>query len=228
MSGYNTFAGAMVKPRMPVDDDASSSSSSVAEIRVTNRLRQLRVDKGLTLQQVATQAQLSQGFLSRVENHKAGITIANLERLAGALSVPLATFFEEDDRTLPLTICRAGEGRQGHITGSRRFRYEMLAANKKGKMMEPLLVELGARARTPKLQSHPGEEFNYILSGACRLSYGKRTIDLREGDTAYYDATVPHGSVALNNEKCRLLCIVGSRDYVFHGDLSRLLNGDCQ
>jgi len=70
------------------------------------------------------------------------------------------------------------------------------------------------------------KEFTYALRGACRLDYGNQTIDPRPGDSVCYDAAVPQGSVALNGEKCWLLCIVASRDDVFHGDLSRLVNGE--
>jgi hypothetical protein len=71
-----------------------------------------------------------------VENHKTSIPIAGLERLAHALKVPMGVFFEEDLRTAPLTVCRAGHGRASRLRGMQGYPFEMLAGEKKGKLME--------------------------------------------------------------------------------------------
>jgi quercetin dioxygenase-like cupin family protein len=75
------------------------------------------------------------------------------------------------------------------------------------------------------LKSHSGEEFNYVLEGECLLIYGDDRIHLREGDCVYYDASIPHAAHAIKGSPSRLLVVVSSRDYLFHGDLSRLLRG---
>lgn len=196
-----------------------------AEIQLANRLRQLRTDKRLTLAELASVAGISQAYLSRVENHKVSLTIAGLEQLAAALSVPMSVFFEEDGRTLPITICRAGEGLQKRFRGQEGFVFEMLAAAKTGKLLEPLVVDLGTAKKPMPLKSHAGEEFNYILNGSCLLIYGDNKINLSEGDSAYYDASIPHAAHSIKKKPCRILSVVASRDYLFHGDLTRLLNG---
>ena len=199
-----------------------------AEVRVANRLRQLRTDKGLTLKHLATRAGMSQAFLSRVENHKVSLPIAGLERLAKALGVPMVTFFEEDQRALPITVCRAGRGNKGRLRGKRGFVYEMLAAEKSGKLMEPLLVDIASAPEPMPFRSHPGDEFNYVLKGEFLLLYGKDAIRLTEGDACYYDATVPHAARPIRGKPGVILAVVASRDYLFHGDLSQLLQGDAE
>jgi transcriptional regulator with XRE-family HTH domain len=201
---------------------------ATAEVCLADRLRQFRLDKGLTLQALGDAAGISQAFLSRVENHRTSLTVANLERLASVLGVPIAAFFEEDNRTVPITLCRAGSGPRGRMRGADGFLYELLSSAKKGKLMEPLIVDIHTAGRTMELRSHPGEEFNYVLSGECELIYGKETHRLGTGDAVYYDATVPHAARARRGKECRVLCIVASRDYLFHGDLSRLMNGETQ
>ena len=196
-----------------------------AEVRVANRLRQLRSDKALTLKELASTAGISQAYLSRVENHKAALPISGLERLARALGVSMGVFFEEDDRALPITVCRAGKGSKGRLRGARGLVYEMLASQKAGKLMEPLLIDIASAARELSLRSHPGEELNFVLEGEFLLLYGKDEIRLREGDAAYYDAAVPHAARRIADRPCRILAVVASRDYVFHGDLTQLLEG---
>jgi transcriptional regulator with XRE-family HTH domain len=193
-----------------------------AEVRAANRLRQLRLDQGLTLKALAEKAGISDAFISRVENHKASIPIASLERLANALNVTIADLFEQDKRTVPITICRSNRGTQGRLRGPNGVTYRLLAGEKHGKLMEPLRVDVTAES-CPLALSHPGEQFDYVLEGECELIYGKEHIRMRQGDAAYYDATVPHTRRPIDGKSCRLLIVVASRDYLFHGDLRQLL-----
>jgi len=203
----------------------SAENPAKAEIRVAKRLRELRLDQGLTLRDLAARAQISEATLSRAENHRISISIGMLERLAAALNVPIATFFEEDERTVPIAVCRAGRGTKGRLRGIRGFRYEMLAATRKSKLMEPLIVDIASPPKPMELKSHPGDQFNYVLEGEYRLIYGKEEIYMRTGDAVYFDANVPHASRSVDGNPCKLLMMVSSRDYLFHGDISNLLKG---
>jgi transcriptional regulator with XRE-family HTH domain len=209
-------------PRQPVKPRPRPKS---AEIKLANRLRQLRQDKQLTLKDLATAAGMSQAYLSRVENHKVSLTIAGLEHLAEALDVPMAIFFDEDSRQVPITHTPNGQGERRRFRGPNGFLFEMLAAAKKGKLMEPLIIDVRTASQPMPLKAHSGEEFNYVLSGECLLLYGDNQIHLKEGDSVYYDASIPHAARALKGRPCKLLAIISSRDYLFHGDLSRLLKG---
>ena len=90
--------------------------------------------------------------------------------------------------------------------------------------MEPIIVEVMPKKPAPVPRPHAGEEFNYILEGECDLIYGRERIRLNAGDAVYYDASVPHMAVAVKNAVCRILVVVASRDYLFHGDLTRLMS----
>ena len=195
------------------------------EVQVARRIRRLRLDKKLTLRRLASLSGMSDSYLSRVENHNVAIPLANLDRLAGALNVPIPVFFETDEAVHPLCVCRAGRGIRGRIRGKRGFVYEMLAAEKKGKLMEPLVVDIASASRLIPVKAHSGEELDYVLNGEFDLIYGKERIRLREGDAVYYDATVPHAARPIKGKPCRILAVVASRDYLFHGDLTRLLKG---
>jgi transcriptional regulator with XRE-family HTH domain len=216
-----------MKSRPGISKKSKDEKSLVqtAEVRIASRLRKLRLDKGLTLTQLAGKAGLSQAFLSRVENHKLSIPISGLERLAHALEVSISTFFEEEQVTSPIVLCRAGKGIRQHCRGHKSFLLELLAASKRGKLMEPLLVDIATATRPMQLISHAGEEFNYVVKGEIYLIYGKQEIHLKEGDSVYYDAMVPHAARPLPKRPGLILSIVASKDYLFHGDLTNLLKG---
>jgi len=205
----------------PRSSDAKLQS---AEIRIAERLRRLRVEKHLTLAELATSAGISQAYLSRVENHKASLTIVGLEQLAAALGVAIGVFFEEDNRSLPIVVCHNDEGQRRYFYGPSGLELQMLAVAKMGKLMEPLIVDLTTAKNPMPLKAHAGEEFNYVLEGECILSYSDSEIRLKKGDSAYYDASIPHAARPVKGRPCRILAVVGSRDYLFHGDLSRLLD----
>lgn len=206
----------------PVDPH---DGTATAEMLVADRLKQLRREKGLTLSQLASAVGLSTGYLSRIENHKMSIPIASLEKLARVMNVSISVFFEEQSDRPLLALCRNGEGRAAQFRPPRGYRYQILAPTMKGKFMEPLIVDVTPQKVPPRPQPHAGEEFNYILEGECEMIFGKQKIRLRQGDSVYYDASVPHCTYSLpGSPECRLLSVIGSRDYLFHGDLSRLLN----
>jgi transcriptional regulator with XRE-family HTH domain len=195
-----------------------------AEINVARRLAALRAENGLTLRALAERTGLSDAYLNRVERQKTPINIANLEKAALAFGVPLASFFESNEAQAPLIVTRADEGERARFRGRKGFRVEMLAHGKKGKLMEPILVDLSSAAAAVPLQSHPGQEFNFVIEGRCVFLFGKESIHLTVGDSVYFDASVPHVCRAQGKSPARILAVVASADYPLHGNISVLLD----
>lgn len=201
-----------------------SRPPGTAEIHVARRFAALRAESGLTLRDVAARTGLSDAYLNRVERQKTPINIANLEKVALAFGVPLASFFEASAAQQPLIVTRAGAGKTARFRGRKGFRAQLLADGKKGKLMEPILVDLAsARAPVP-LQSHPGQEFNYVVEGRCVFHFGKDRIELAPGDSIYFDAAVPHVCRAVGKGPARILAVVTSPNYPLHGNISVLLD----
>lgn len=203
---------------------SASRPPATAEVNVSRRIAALRAESGLTLREVAERTGLSDAYLNRVERQKTPINIANLEKVAGAFGVPLASFFEASEALQPLIVTRAGEGRKVRFRGRSGFRVELLAHPKKGKLMEPLLVDLASARDEVPLQSHPGQEFNLILEGRAVFLFGKERLELATGDAVYFDAAIPHVCRALGPGPARMLAIVASPDYPLHGNIAVLLD----
>jgi len=201
-----------------------SRPPGTAEIHVARRLAALRAESGLTLRDVADRCGLSDAYLNRVERQKTPINIANLEKVAFAFGASLASFFEADTAQEPLLITRAGEGKLVRFRGRKGYRVAMLAERKKGKLMEPILVDLTSAPAAVPLQSHPGQEFNYVTEGRCVFHFGKEQIDLAEGDAIYFDATVPHVCRPAGKGPARILAVVASANYPLHGNIAVLLD----
>ena len=100
---------------------------------MADRLAALRREQGLTLKQLAENCGLSDAYLSRVENHKAAVNIANLSKIALALGLPIAVFFEDNVSERPISVCRKHKGQKVRLRSRTGLFLEMLAAEKKGK-----------------------------------------------------------------------------------------------
>jgi|688.fasta_scaffold308100_1 transcriptional regulator with XRE-family HTH domain len=207
---------------MLVMHTAPPTTTSTSEYHVAARLRQLRLEKGLTMSALAGKSGLSQAYLSRVESHKASITLASLDRLAAALGVPVSIFFDGQAERIPISVFRSSGAKDRHPRHLSKCQapFWMMAEDKKGKMMEPFIVEIPTATAE---STHLGEEFNYIVQGSCLMRYGKQLIELHQGDAVYFDSSIGHSIKSTGREPLRILAVVTSRDYLFHGDLTKFL-----
>ena len=134
----------------------------------------------------------------------------------GAL-VEIAAFFKVDlselitgsaSKLKSFCITRAGEAPQ--VARRPMYTYWNLAYNFHRKKAEPFMVEASADTENKpiSLNTHPGQEFNYVTEGRLLISVGGRESELGPGDSIYYDSTEPHGMKALGGKSARFLAFV--------------------
>jgi transcriptional regulator with XRE-family HTH domain len=166
---------------------------------IAARVRELRLQLGLTVGHLAELTGLSKGMLSKIENAQASPSLATLARLSAALKVPVTAFFrglsEEQDvlhtkagRGLTIDHKGSGPGHLYQLLGSMRAPHNTL---------EPLLTTLTTRADAFPLYQHPGTELLYMIAGRMEYLYGDSRYLLEPGDTLQFVGEVPHGPNAL-------------------------------
>jgi transcriptional regulator with XRE-family HTH domain len=206
----------------------TAPSAYAIEQSISRRVAALRREVGLTLKEFGDKTGLSDTYLSRVENGHTALTIASLARIAKVFATPLHTFFDDDIAPQPLVIHRAGTGRKVRFRGRAGTLVSLVADEKQGKLMEPLIVDVASAPREVPAQAHTGEEFNYVIEGSCRLRFGRDEHVLSAGDAIYFDATVEHALHAIDGRPCRILAVVCSRDFHFHRNISKVVEGRIQ
>lgn len=190
----------------------------VKELQIGLKIRRLRQDKRMTLQDLAEATGLSKPLLSQIENDQVIPPLATLLRISKALKVGLHTFFEEEGETDKCILVRAGESRRlprraNRAANAPPYTYHSLAYGKKHKNLEPFLVEFETRPwQEDQLVSHEGEEFIYLLEGELEFHYGDQVMTLQAGDSVYYDSTEPHGYAAQGSIPARAVAVLHSRD----------------
>jgi transcriptional regulator with XRE-family HTH domain len=167
------------------------------ELRVGEKVRELREKGGLSLQEMAERTGFSSALLSQIENHMISPPLGALIKIAKALEVRVGTFFGADPQE-PFSIVRKQERKHISRFASKEgvsygYSYESLGFDKKDRHMEPFLIRLEpATVKTEKLSTHDGEEFIFILEGEMEVILGTHKDILSAGDCIYYDSTIPH------------------------------------
>jgi transcriptional regulator with XRE-family HTH domain len=178
------------------------------------QVRELRGALGLTMADLARSAGLSVGMLSKIENGQTSPSLSTLQALAGALNMPLASFFAKYDEKREASFVKAGEGltidrrgsRSGHI-------YQLLGASLRSAVrMEPYLITLDEDSDAYPIFQHAGVEFLYMLEGAVAYRHGAETYVMRPGDALFFDAEAPHGPLEILSRPCRYLSVIASAE----------------
>jgi quercetin dioxygenase-like cupin family protein/DNA-binding XRE family transcriptional regulator len=166
---------------------------------IAQRVREYRLQLGLTVGQLAARSGLSKGMLSKMENAQASPSLATLARLSTALQVPITAFFRGLDEEHDVLYIKAGQGMDIQHKGSRAgHRYQILGSMRgPQKRMEPILVTLMERSEVFPAYQHPGTELIYMLAGKMEYGIGSATYLLEPGDALQFNGEVTHGPTAL-------------------------------
>lgn len=177
-------------------------------ILIAQRIAALREIAGVTPQTVADELQIPFATYQQYERGEADIPVSVLHRLAQRFNVELTALLTgEDPRLHGYCLVRRGKG--VGVERRKEYAYQHLAFNFAQKTAEPFLVTVPPRADEGlALNSHPGQEFNYVLSGTLVVVVGGHALELHPGDSVYFDSGQPHGMAALGSEPAEFLAIV--------------------
>ena len=174
------------------------------------RVRELRKARSWTLEQAAKHAGLARSTLSKIENGQMSPTYDALKKLALGLEISIPQLFNQpvkDQINGRLSVTKSGEG-QNHVTVT--YEHELLANTLSKKQMLPYRAVVRARSMDEfdGWVRHDGEEFLYILSGVVSLiTEFYEPIEMRRGDSAYYDASMGHNLVTVSQDDATILWV---------------------
>lgn len=190
----------------------------VAALNLGNKIRNLRKQRALTLQEVSDLTGLSKPLLSQIENNIAAPPIATLIKISTALGVKISHFFRDHDMVDRIVVVKKHE-RYGvkklfhHKNESKvGYRWESLAYPMVGKQMEPFIVEIEPRKEEELLYNdHKGEEFHFVMDGTVEFRSAEQTHLLKKGDSIYFDSSIPHALRGIDGVAKSLIVIFSSK-----------------
>jgi len=174
------------------------------------RVRSLRKAHDWTLEQAAKKAGLARSTLSKIENGQMSPTYAALKKLAEGLEISVPQLFtapQSERAGGRMSVTSSGQG-TGHATAT--YEHELLGESLTSKQMLPYRARIRARSMEEfdGWVRHDGEEFLYVLTGIIRLyTEFYEPVEMRRGDSAYYDATMGHNVISLSNEDATILWV---------------------
>ncbi len=168
------------------------------------RLRELRAQRGWTLQELAARSGLSKPFLSRLESGDRQASIAAALTLSRIFNVSLASLFEPPVEEAPCVIVRAAEAVEKNING---LKYVPLSHAGRFFNVQPLRIKVSPSRRGNEHYHHDGEEWIYVLSGKLTLSLAGKTYDLEPGDAAHFESRLPHRLIARGDREAEVLVV---------------------
>ena len=156
---------------------------------IGNKLKELRVLKGLTQEELADRSELSKGFISQLERNLTSPSITTLMDILQCLGTSIGEFFNEaPDEQIVF-------GKQDYfVKEDTEYKNEIkwIIPNAQKNTIEPIYLTLQAGGSTCPDTPHEGEELGYVLQGAVSIHLGNKTYKAKKGESFYYTADKTH------------------------------------
>ena len=174
---------------------SEAAEAFIAEKRIGERIKYLRLKKSMGLVELGRHTGLSASFLSQLETGRVVPTLRNLARIAMVFSKDLSYFFEPEPQKL-FRVHRAKDRvrlPQSGVADPSYF-FESLGYLVPDRQLDPYFAEFlpSKQGREPKSHQHLGFEFLYLLSGQMEIRHGEVTHSIGQGDAIYFDASTTH------------------------------------
>ena len=177
--------------------------------QIGERLRGLRDVLDIPAEDVAQLCDLDIDTYLKMENGEGELSISSLQKISKKYGIALdVLLFGEEPHMSHYFLTRNGQGMS--VERRKAYKYQSLASGFRGRSADPFMVTVEPKPDDVPvhLNSHQGQEFNYVTSGTLQLTIGKKTLMLNEGDSIYFDATQPHGMKAVGDKAAQFLAII--------------------
>lgn len=179
-------------------------------IQISNKIRQFRKERGMTIQELADKAKVSKGLISQIENSRTIPSLLVLIDIVLALEIDLNHFFKGigNDGNGPLILVKRKEEFETFEKESAEgFLYQRIFTRSfKNATVDIVLLDLAKNAKRPMVETE-AFEFKYILRGKIEYVFPDRTIELNEGDAMLFDGRISHNPRTISKENALMLIV---------------------
>lgn len=155
--------------------------------QIGSEIRKIRSEKGITVKELARETNLSASMISQVERGLTTPSIPTLVKISLAFGVPLISFFLGVHGD---PVIKKGQ-RKTLVLPSSGVSFQLLSPSE-SKKIEFLLIEIEGKDSNYELVSYTGEKCGYVIQGGMEVILGENTYRLEEGDSIYFESTIPH------------------------------------
>ena len=179
-------------------------------IQISNRIKDRRREKNITVQELAIRANVSKGLISQIENSRTVPSLIVLIDIIKSLEIDLNVFFKDikyNGRNFPLLIRRKEEYDHFEKEDAAGFSYQRIFTQTiKKSTVDVVILELEPNAQRPQIQTE-AFEYKYIISGTVDYHFGNDVYQLKQGDSMLFDGRMPHTPKNSCKKKASMLVI---------------------
>jgi transcriptional regulator with XRE-family HTH domain len=179
-------------------------------IQISNRIKERRREKNITIQELATQANVSKGLISQIENSRTIPSLIVLIEIVKALDIDLNEFFKDirtKSKFSPIMIMRKEEYEHFEKEHANGFHYQrILTRFIDHSTVDIVILELEPNATRPLVETD-AYEYKYILAGEIEYQFDEERIKLSQGDSMLFDGRIPHTPINLGNQTACMLVV---------------------
>jgi transcriptional regulator with XRE-family HTH domain len=177
-------------------------------LEVSRRIREHRLDKRFTLQELADKSNVSKGLISQIENGRSIPSLPVLFSIIQSLEIEVADFFENLSLLEPTIIVQKKEDNENFKKeDTEGFLYErILTKNVPASTIDVVLLNLLPESHR-ELVTTEAFEYKYILSGEVEYLINGDTFHLREGDSLFFDGRLSHVPKNKTDKPCKMLIV---------------------
>lgn len=172
------------------------------------QLKLLRMQAGLTLEELAQAADLTRSYVSKLERGLSTPSVGAGLKIAKALGVQVEELFTESKESDPVVIHRAPSSHEG----SRRPPRIVSGTLPGHRMVAFVLTPTDEPVRNHPMSHHKGEEILYVLKGSISLRLARRTETLHAGDSAHFNSVIPHKITSIGKQPASVLLVVAHEE----------------
>lgn len=158
-------------------------------MNIGGKIKELRIMKGLTQEELADRSELSKGFISQLERNITSPSIATLIDILTCLGTDLKEFFSDsaDDQVVFKKTDYFEK-----VDTELKNKIEWIIPNAQKNIMEPIMLTLSEGGSTYPDNPHEGEEFGFVLSGAVEIHIGNKVYKAKKGESFYFKPQYKH------------------------------------
>lgn len=187
---------------------SSDFSHTDARRRLGSAIRLHRQELGMTLQELASKADISVSLISQVERGIVDPSLSSLRQIAAGLNSTAFKLLEAEDPAIHHVV--KGTGLRLDLPDTEVV-WELLSPSSLGSLQVAVaeLVPMGSTTR--EALAHEGDEFMLVLSGTVTLELDAESIVLNEGDAITFNTRLPHRVVSVSDTPTRVLVVLTRR-----------------
>jgi mannose-6-phosphate isomerase-like protein (cupin superfamily) len=173
------------------------------------RVKELREISDISTEEMSRLLNIDADTYRSYEAGEKDIPASILYGISSELKVDMSVLLKgEDPRMHVFTVTRKDKG--VGVERRKEYKYQSLATNFVHKKAEPFVVKVEPKPEGTKISvnSHPGQEFDFVLEGTLKVVIHNNEIVLEEGDSIFFDSNYPHGMAAIGGKSAKFLAII--------------------